>query len=375
MLVAHRPDSAERPIGKGLIVFPSICDPPTDPATNHWKTREALLLAFAAALAAGLYVQWYYSHHATWSDIDQIWIGARALLDGREPYAAVRNGFPWPLYYPVPALLVGLPLAAFSQEWARVLFGFATMCACTWAVARHRPHALPVLATGPFLYAIQRGQWAPLLIAAALIPALGGLLLAKPSTGLALFVWKPTRAVVIGGVALVLASLVIAPSWPEHWISAFTGTRHLLPPVLLVGGWGLLLALRNWRDPGARLLAAIALVPQTPTLYEVCILALIPQTRRRALVLAISFNVLYLLTAGLNPRPPLEASTLAVNFVPARWPYMVLLGYLPALAMVLWPPRKQSPPAAPAIVPDLAPQGDAIGSLTESGEHRPARTD
>jgi hypothetical protein len=315
---------------------------PTDLTARGISNRRVVSLTLAASFLAGLYVWWFYARNGQWSDIDQIWLGTRALLAGQDPYTIVSATFPWPLYYPLPALLIGLPLAPFPLPWARVVFAAVTMGTCAWALARYRPHALPLLATGPFLYAAERGQWAPLLIAAVVVPRLGALLAAKPSTGLALFIWRPTWATAIGGLALVLASLAIAPSWPEHWISAFSGNRHLLPPVLLVGGWGLLLALRNWREPGARLLAAIAFAPQTPALYEVCILALIPQTRRRALALAISFNLLYLLTAGLNPRQPLVPSDVTATWVPGWWPYMVLLGYLPALIMVLWPPRSTS---------------------------------
>ena len=45
------------------------------------------------------------------------------------------------------------------------------------------------------------------------------------------------------------------------------------------------------------------------------------------------------------------------------------------LAIRLAPPRKQSLPEPPAIVPGPAPQSDAIGSLTELAERRPGETD
>jgi hypothetical protein len=103
------------------------------------------------------------------------------------------------------------------------------------------------------------------------------------------------------------------------------------------------------------LVAAAALVPQTPGLYEVCLLTLVPQTRRRALLLAISMNLLYLLTIGLNPTPPLGRNDGPLAYIPGRWPYMYLFAYLPALVMVLWPPRAAAEPPSEVSKPTFLP--------------------
>jgi hypothetical protein len=178
----------------------------------------------------------------------------------------------------------------------------------------------------------------------------------KPSGGLALFLFNPRRSTMIGVAVLVGVSLVIDPGWPLRWLATFDGARHLLPPVTLLGGWTLLFALRNWRDPEARVVAALALVPQTPGLYEVCLLTLVPQTRRRALILAVSVNLLYLLTAGLHPLPPLAQVDVPVPYVPGRWPYTYLFAFLPALVMVVWPPRARPDRPLQASKPDPLPQ-------------------
>src|SRR5215218_702199 len=56
-------------------------------------------------------------------DFIQLWGGARALLQGADPYAAVGPGkavpWPWPLYYPVPALLPALPFTVLPLWLAR----------------------------------------------------------------------------------------------------------------------------------------------------------------------------------------------------------------------------------------------------------------
>jgi len=61
--------------------------------------RPLALALIAAAIAAGT-VWYYYTRYApdVWSDFDQIWLGARALMRGEDPYKVVaESGFPWPL--------------------------------------------------------------------------------------------------------------------------------------------------------------------------------------------------------------------------------------------------------------------------------------
>src|SRR6266508_3666844 len=67
----------------------------------------------------------------TSSDIDQVWVAARAMLQGRDPYDAVvaaRNdsaaGYPlyYALYYPLPAVLLLAPLARMPISLARAIW-------------------------------------------------------------------------------------------------------------------------------------------------------------------------------------------------------------------------------------------------------------
>jgi hypothetical protein len=224
---------------------------------------------------------------------------------------------------------------------ARIAFAAITAGTCAFALARHRPYALCLLASGPFLYALQRGQWGPLLVAMAFFPLLGTVAAAKPSIGLATFAYRPSRTALLGVGTLGLLSLLIMPTWPARWLAELRDARHFLAPITLPGGFLLLLGIIRWRAPEGRLIAVLGCVPQTPALYELFPLALVPQTWRRALVLTICFNVLYLVTIALHPRPPALPSGIAADFHAPYWLRSLVLGYLPALAMALLPPRQK----------------------------------
>lgn len=85
---------------------------------------------------------------------------------------------------------------------------------------------------------------------------------------------------------MALLSLLIMPSWPREWLGA--RSRHLnYTPLLSWFGPILLLALIRWREPGARLLLGLALVPQR-LLYDQVALWLVPTTPRGSLLLTVA---------------------------------------------------------------------------------------
>ena len=301
--------------------------------------RRHLLASLAAALAAGLLVWFYYVRYApgVWSDFDHLWLAARSLLAGANPYVEVPKVFPWPFYYPLTAALIGVPFAGVSLLHGRMMFAALTAGICTWAILRHRPHAWPFLLSAPLVYALVRGQWAPLLVAGVLLPWLGGLIAAKPTVGLATFAYRPTVAALIGAALLGLIALAVQPSWIADWLATIRSTPHLMIPALEPGSVILLTAFARWPRPDARLLSILICVPQTPSIYELFALALVPRTLRQSLAVALCWNLLYLLTPGARPLQPLGLADLAhhVNTVP--WPLILILGYVPVLLCVLWP--------------------------------------
>jgi hypothetical protein len=117
--------------------------------------------------------------------------------------------------------------------------------------------------SAPFWFSLIAVQWSPLLVAAALLPTLLPLTLAKPNIGLPIFLSSPTWRGFALSVGFVLVSLLVLPSWPLDWLNN-AGTHTVFQPALVVPGFLLLLAALRWRRPEARLLLLLALIPQRP---------------------------------------------------------------------------------------------------------------
>jgi len=262
------------------------------------------------------------------SDFVDPWLGARALLRGESPYAAVWAAHPGlALYYPPAGVLLILPLALLPRVHAEAIFigiGVGTLAYAGWG----RPLIVACLSAS-VLASVAMGQWTPLLTASALLPALGFLWACKPSVGLALALGYARR----GSVALALALTgLTAALWPHlfrAWLAGLSGSPHVMP-ILRPGGAVLLLALLRWRRPEARMLAALACIPQLGMLYETVPLFLIPRSRWDAYALAACTHL-----AGLLMYLHRGAGLPLVTELTRQWPIMLVLVYLPALALVL----------------------------------------
>jgi hypothetical protein len=299
-------------------------------------TRRARGLVLVVGLLSGL-ICWlaYRLPPPSTSDFEQIWTGARAVAYGADPYAVVpTTGTRYPLFYPLTAVLVGLPFAAVPFGSARVLWAAASGALFGWAALRHGRGLPTALLSASFLNAIIQGQWSPILTAAVVLPALSWALVTKPSVGAALFAAFPSRRAVVGSLAVFGLSLVISPMWPLRWLEALKATSHMMPLITRPGGVILLIALARWRRPEARLLAALACVPQTIGLYETLPLFLIPRTRWQGYGLSGLSYVAAFAQAAAAPRLP--GMTLDA-LLAARWPFIFFCLYLPALVMVLLP--------------------------------------
>ncbi|HEY9505010.1 MAG TPA: hypothetical protein VIQ27_03480 [Gemmatimonadales bacterium] len=297
--------------------------------------RRRLALALLAGVIAGV-VCWlaYLLPPPSTSDFEPVWSGARALISGRDPYAVVpTGGTRYPLYYPLPAVILGLPFGALPFPAARVLWAGLSGAVFLLAALRYRRGMLTALLSANLLNALVQGQWSPLLTAAAVFPALSWVWAAKPSIGAALFAAYPSRRALLGGLLMLAVSLAVFPSWPFRWIEALRETNHVAP-VMRPGGILLLLALLRWRQAEGRLLAGLACVPQTIGLYETLPLFLIPRTRWQGYALAgLSFAAAFG-QALVVPRIP-GTSWEAINT--ARWPFIFFFLYLPALLILFLP--------------------------------------
>jgi hypothetical protein len=294
------------------------------------RTATLVLAAVCATLIAGIYA----AAGTGGSDFDYFWTAARALIHGQDPYRAVaESGIGYPLFYPLPAVLVVAPLGLLPLWAAKVAFAWAGTFLLSLAAFRYGRGLPAVLFSASFLSALMQGQWSPLLTPGAVLPWLGALWITKPSIGLALAVAYPSRRAAIGAAVLLVASLVVRPAWPAEWLESLRATNHLIL-ALQPGGVLLLLSLLRWRRPEGRLLAAFACVPQTPALYETIPLFLIPRTRWGGYLLAL---LSLAATAYMRTVTPLDSSMRIEDSLVQRWPIMLGFIYLPALLLVLLP--------------------------------------
>jgi hypothetical protein len=272
-------------------------------------------------------------------DFDYFWTAGRAVWQGTDPYVAVNEAIRqgtlrWPFYYPATAAVLLAPFGALPHHLAAALF---TSLGMGLLVASVRGWRRWIVVSPPALEALLLGQWSPWLTAAAGLPWLGFVWAAKPSIGLALFGGWPSRLALYGGLAVVMLSLLLLPNWPLDWLGVVRNTAQYQAPVQRFAGFLLLLAWFQWRRPEARMLGLLALIPHTTSVYELLPLFLVPQTRRSfALLMGLS----YVATAIVYVLFPFGGSLTAT--LEARWPYLLVLVWLPALVMALRPTQRNA---------------------------------
>ncbi|GLC26661.1 hypothetical protein [Roseisolibacter agri] len=321
------------------------------PAPGPRPTRRARLAVACLAAVWGVLCLWQMERATKGrpADFDVVWNGARVMLEGRNPYAAICHGceIEWNdhLYYPGTALVAVAPLTVVPLPIARMIWVGGAAALLCFGLTRDGWHRLPLFLSTPFFNAAGGGQWSVLLTAAVLFPTLSLLAAMKPTLGTAIFLASPTqRAQLIaigGGVAVLLASLAVRPTWPMEWLAVIGDTPHYSAPVshLAVGGPLVLLALLRWRRPEARLLTGLACVPQSTLVYEGLYLLLVPRTLRGVTLMAIaSFGASWLQD---------RIAERATDTVSLQWTagnVLVLFFYLPALVLVLRRPNEGEVP-------------------------------
>ena len=305
-------------------------------ASHGGRWYPSLMAAAGAALSAYVVLAYRFDKPLGGSDFDQLWQSARALLVGLDPYAAIGPGdpsrFQFPLFYPLTAALIAVPFAPLSFRLARLVFAAMAGGVLGYAFGRHRPWLWPTLFGVPFMLAARNVQLSPLLTAAFVFPWLGWLAAAKPNLGLVMLAGSSSRHAVLilltGSAALLLLSLALRPDWPWEWIRALTTAHHFRPLILRPGGAIMLMALLRWWDPDARLLLALALVPQTGLFYDALPACLVARTRMQSAVIAFCTQIAGVYVISLR----------APDFADASWKTgtLVLWGALvPPLVVVL----------------------------------------
>jgi hypothetical protein len=313
---------------------------------SHMRTRVLVALAFA--LVTGAYATARALHEPNWpTDFDQLWHAARALVDGKDPYSVVGPGrsfvWDWPLYYPLPAVLLAVPFTLVPVLWARILFSALSAAALGWALGpRVRTH-WPLLLSAAFIISTSRAQWAPLLLAATWVPAIGFVIAAKPNVGLATLAAQGRRGFLIaaaGCAVMLLASFIIQPGWVTSWRQAISTAPHIQSAVtMLPAGPLLALAALKWKRADARLLLALAIIPHTPSVYDLLVLFFACRTLRETMVLALLTQSLYWGIVLFGSFQTFDAYAAGLGRA------AVFLVYLPVLVSILFRPNRDEGPA------------------------------
>jgi hypothetical protein len=292
-------------------------------------------------VATAIYADWFWTHPRPHpSDFVQPWAAARILAQGQNPYDLIGPERPFEhqflLIYPATAALAAMPFAWADTRLADALFIGVGAALLAWALT-NRTLANPqlwVFASFAMMVAAQTVQWSPWLTAAALMPWLGFVLAAKPSIGLAILAAYPSRLAILSAAGFTLVTIALWPWWIPAWLATLPSVTHMSAPVMRWGGPLILLALLKWRRADARLLTALACVPQTPVLYEVVPLFLLVRTFREAALLLVLTGATGQIVLRVVPTSDYN-TWMAIN---GQW--MVWLVYLPCTVLVLLRPNE-----------------------------------
>jgi hypothetical protein len=301
-------------------------DPAGSTRASWWR---GVTVALVAATVAGVIAWMSMEASGLAKDFSLPWTAARHLLEGRDPYAAMRptGVYPFnvPFYYPLPAAVIAVPFALLPATVAGVAFVALSFGIAGLVLTRDGSHRAIILLGFPAVMAATLGQWSPLLVAATVIPALQLVMPAKPTLGAAVFASRPSWVGLAAAAVIVGASFAIMPEWVGAWRSAVSSAWTMYtPPVRWAGGAGfvLLATLVWWRDRDARLLAVMAVAPQLPLFYDQLLVHAVARTRREGLVLVGASWVggiawVSLGTPADGAERPARALILATIYVPA----------------------------------------------------------
>jgi hypothetical protein len=294
-----------------------------------------VLIALAAGAWGAALAFAFMSRRGFYPDFLAFWYAARAFVHGLDPYAVSPSAAPYfvgdRFFYPFPSVLAIVPFAGLTLAAAGALFFGISSALLAFAITRDDLARLPLFLSFPYVMAASLGQWAPLVMAAVLLPGLGFLAVCKPNIGLALAAARPTRAAIYGGAALLVASLAFDPSWPTKWLANLRTMQGHPPPLFTLAGAVLLLAVLRWRREDGRLVLAMAAMPQLPMFADQLPLMLVARTRVETMLLALLSHVggvLWLRTRAPDAHPSANAALFVLAFA-----------YYPALALVLRRPN------------------------------------
>jgi hypothetical protein len=353
-------------------VAPTTRSPRAEPVPKR-PGLPALVSALALVVVSRLLLYALMPERS--NDFDFLYQAATRLLQGENPYPQASQWFP----YPLPAVLVAVPFTLIPLGPARPIFDVLVGGAFVYALWKYRGvYSLLAVASGAYLLAMWHGQTTPLMVAAALIPAVGFLLAMRPNTAAALWIARPSLRTLLAASLVLALSLVVRPSWPwDWWLALPPDLTALMPPLLRPAGFLLLLAALRWRLPEGRLLLATAFIPQSTLPYELIPLALIPANSREMGLYAVGTWITVAASEGLHLSESMS------RWTAAGWPVTLGAVYLPMLYLVLRrnngrkAPRSGKERRRPHRLPDAELTVDvtteAGGGVTVKVTHIPSR--
>jgi hypothetical protein len=228
--------------------------------------------------------------------------------------------------------VAGLPVAAACA----VVMGVSAAL-LIYALTRDGLYRAYACVSASFVMAVSLGQWSPVVTLAALYPAAGWLATLKPNIGLAVLAYRPTWRGALTAAAVLALSFLVLPTWVGDWRAGLGKLDYHPAPILTFPGVLAALALLRWRRPEARLLVAMACVPQLLFFADQLPLWLIPRTKRETMALSACS-----LAAFLGWFVLLKPGD---YYVMKAAPWVTSFLYLPALVMVLRRPNEGEVPA------------------------------
>lgn len=301
------------------------------PARNSARLFLRLLVSISIGIISGLVCYGKLSiRNVQAADFTWAWFSARVLLQGGNPYTAMplNPTYPLdaPLFYPIFAPLVAVPVAMFTPILAGALFFGVSSALLAWVFTVRDFSNLLVFTTSFYWMALENCQWSPLITAVMFLPWLSFILLAKPNLGILGMLVNPTRCLVlVCGVAGIL-SLFIWPWWFGNWwhaVTVYGHNAHKSPVTILPL---LLLLLVTWRSMEGRLSLAMIVLPQNLIFYDQLPLWLVTKSTRERIILVILTWVGFL--GWLNVSGPYASR--------AAW-WIVIFVYVPVLLLLLLP--------------------------------------
>jgi hypothetical protein len=255
------------------------------------------------------------------ADLQYATTEAKLLVHGKDPFSPA-VGYDH-VAYPLTAALVAFPFIIFSPAVAGALFGGIASGLLAFGITKDGPHRLLVFLCYPFWSAVINCQWSPLLMAAALIPWLFPVVIAKPNIGLAVVLRSGRRAGLLVAGILVGVTLVLVPTWPLTWRRQMAGYLSFFPATTGLGLLLLCVAPLARKHKDARFLLSMAVIPQR-WFYDTLLLWLLPETRTEFLISAVLSWGAYFLSPPPAVRSFHQVAILSVTF-----------NYLPMLGVVL----------------------------------------